>query len=494
MIADATLLYELTGATGAPSTAPDYARAVPIAPQFDPTAAVAWTVQSVAWNLCSGGRCIATCYGTAAESERWRKMQGVHALEQVAPMYAQGSRSPVRDRRSLPGDGGAEQDDISTAATETPALPELHRTHNDATPIQHIGTVFGGGGGANAVQQKKAAAPSLPNGPLVRSPTFWNLARIAQRSLPLQNSISQLARGAGVNAYMLDTGIDPTHTELAGRVVLDYDAIGNGRGAVDCNGHGTHTAGIVGGTNVGVAPEVTLHSVAVLNCDGSGSTASVIAGLDWVAANFVAPAAVSMSLGMPSVSASVNAAVNALYTQHGIAVFVAAGNSVQNACSWSPASAQYAYTVGASDQSDALAYFSNYGPCVQALAPGVNVTSAYYVSPTALVAWAGTSMAAPHATGTAAVLHSLAAARALPLLSAAQVYAALNGGATTTALKTATLTAKTPDRLVYELLQPPTTAATVATTTAPIATTTAAPRPSAVGALRATAALLLSLY
>jgi subtilisin family serine protease len=235
----------------------------------------------------------------------------------------------------------------------------------------------------------------------------WGLDRTDQRTLPLSSSFSYAATGSGVAAYVIDTGIEFAHTDFAGRAVSGYDAV-DGGSADDCNGHGTHVAGTVGGTAYGVAKNVRLVAVRVLGCTGSGTVAGLIAGIDWVTADHKAgqPAVANVSLGT-AVSPTVDEAV-ARSIRDGVTYAVAAGNGnsahvPQDACTTSPARVPDALTVGASDTTDAPAYFSNYGSCVDLFAPGVGITSDWYTSTTATNTISGTSMATPHVTGVAAL-------------------------------------------------------------------------------------------
>jgi subtilisin family serine protease len=232
----------------------------------------------------------------------------------------------------------------------------------------------------------------------------WGLDRIDQRALPLSLTYSYTSTGAGVHAYIIDTGIWTFDAEFGGRADDVYDAVtlnllGGGTGE-DCNGHGTHVAGTVGSATYGVAKGVFLHGVRVLNCAGAGFTSDVIAGVDWVAANHQSPAVANMSLGGSS-SAALNAAVTSLWNS-GVFLAVAAGNSNADACSTSPAGATAVFTVAASDKTDAKASFSNWGSCVDAYAPGVNIKSTWLLDQTMTLS--GTSMATPHVTGVAALL------------------------------------------------------------------------------------------
>lgn len=227
----------------------------------------------------------------------------------------------------------------------------------------------------------------------------WGLDRIDQRNLPLNGTYTYTATGAEVNAYIIDTGIRTSHSDFGGRARVGYDAIGgNGQ---DCNGHGTHVAGTVGGSTYGVAKGVTLYAVRVLDCSGSGSTSGVIAGVDWVTRNHVKPAVANMSLG-GGASTALDTAVNNSISA-GVTYAIAAGNSNRDACKYSPARVSAAITVGATTSSDVRASYSNYGSCVDLFAPGSSITSDWYTSDTATNTISGTSMATPHVAGVAAL-------------------------------------------------------------------------------------------
>jgi subtilisin family serine protease len=225
----------------------------------------------------------------------------------------------------------------------------------------------------------------------------WGLDRIDQRNLPLSRTYTFTSSGAGVHAYIIDTGIQTSHQEFGERAAVSFDALGgNGQ---DCNGHGTHVAGTVGGTIYGVAKKAELRAVRVLNCAGSGSNSGVIAGINWVASHSVHPAVANMSLG-GSYSSALNSAATNLVSA-GVFLAVAAGNSNANACNYSPASASGSFTVAASDKTDTRASFSNFGNCVNGYAPGVAIKSAWLNNGTNTIS--GTSMAAPHVAGVGAL-------------------------------------------------------------------------------------------
>jgi subtilisin family serine protease len=273
-----------------------------------------------------------------------------------------------------------------------------------------------------------------------QSPVTWGLDRIDQRNLPLSNSFTYNNTGAGVTAYIVDTGILYGHNEFGGRASFGYDAFG-GNGS-DCNGHGTHVAGTVGGSVYGVAKSVTLKAVRVLNCSGSGTNSGVIAGVNWVASHHSAgaPAVANMSLG-GSVSSALDTAVNNAIND-GVTFAIAAGNSNRNACNYSPARVANAITVGATTSSDARASYSNYGSCLDLFAPGSSITSAWYTSNTATNTISGTSMATPHVAGVAALyLHSNTSA------SPATVRNAIVNNATTG--KVTSPGSNSPNRLLF---------------------------------------------
>lgn len=287
------------------------------------------------------------------------------------------------------------------------------------------------------------------------NPPAWGIDRIDQRVLPLSGSYTYPNTGASVNVYVLDTGIRLSHTEFGGRASYvpngsNGDFVGDGHGsAADCHGHGTHVAGTAAGATFGVAKGATIWAGRVVNCNGGGLVSMAIAGVDWITANGVRPAVVNMSLGYGNVQ-SLRDAVEASIAA-GVNYAVAAGNGnfagiPQDACSESPAGAPHALTVGATASDDDEASFSNYGPCVDILAPGVSIRSAYYSSNTATATMSGTSMATPHVAGAVALYLD-----ANPTATPAQVSSALTSNATSNEIRLHRRSRQngTPNQLLY---------------------------------------------
>ncbi len=366
-----------------------------------------------------------------------------------ASLFAAGSGKVLKAKKRIPGQYIVVFED---RVADVPAVAnELARGHGARTSHIYTSALHG-----FAAEMPEQAALRMANDPRVKyveedsevsidatqSGATWGLDRIDQRNLPLSGSYTYNVNGSGVHAYIVDTGILTSHTDFGGRASVGTDTVGDGRNGIDCNGHGTHVAGTVGGTTYGVAKGVSLVAVRVLNCSGSGTNSGVIAGVNWVASNAIKPAVANMSLGGGLSSALDTAVSNAIAS--GVTFAIAAGNSNVSACTTSPADVASAITVAATDSTDTRASFSNYGTCVDIFAPGVSITSDWYSSTTATNTISGTSMATPHTAGAAALYLS-----ANPAASPASVASALTSNATT-GVVTSPGTGS-PNRLLYEL-------------------------------------------
>ncbi|MFI1033071.1 S8 family peptidase [Streptomyces sp. NPDC020951] len=253
----------------------------------------------------------------------------------------------------------------------------------------------------------------------------WGLDRVDQTSLPLSGTYTYPdTAGSGVTAYVIDTGVRITHSQISGRASYGYDAVDGDTTASDGNGHGTHVATTIAGSTYGIAKKANIVAVRVLDNSGSGTTAGVIAGINWVTANHSGPSVANMSLGGGASTTLDTAVANSIAS--GVTYAVAAGNSAANASSYSPARVASAITVGATTSTDAKASYSNYGSILDIFAPGSSITAGWYTSDTATNTISGTSMATPHVAGAAAV-YLAGHTSATP----AQVATALTGGATT---------------------------------------------------------------
>jgi aqualysin 1 len=260
----------------------------------------------------------------------------------------------------------------------------------------------------------------------VQTSATWGLDRIDQQALPLSGTYSYTRTGSGVTAYIIDSGIRYSHVEFGGRAsngrdfVAEQDPANAGDGSGDCNGHGTHVAGTVGGTRYGVAKNVRLVSVRVFGCSGGAPYSRIIAAVEWVTRNATKPAVVNMSLGGPA-STALDDAVRAS-VRSGISYAVAAGNDGRDACQFSPARVGEAMTIGSTTRTDERSSFSNVGSCVDWFAPGSSITSAWWQSDTQGATISGTSMASPHVAGAAALYLDKH-----PTATPAEVYSGLYG-------------------------------------------------------------------
>ncbi|MBZ4015870.1 S8 family peptidase [Streptomyces purpurogeneiscleroticus] len=270
-------------------------------------------------------------------------------------------------------------------------------------------------------------------GALQKNPPSWGLDRIDQKTLPLNKSyVMPPGGGAGVSVYVLDTGVRTTHKDFGGRVRSGWDFVDDDKDALDANGHGTHVAATIAGEKYGVAKKADIVSVRVLDAEGSGTTDNVIAGIDWVAQHAKGkPSVANLSLGTMA-SPQLDQAVQSAIEKAGVTFTVAAGNNRLPADLYSPGRVAEAVTVGATDNDDTRAEFSNWGPGVDLFAPGVGITSAWSSNDTAEKALSGTSMAAPHAAG-AAALYVARHPKATP----AEVGKALVAGASSGQVKSA---------------------------------------------------------
>ncbi|MEV0648504.1 S8 family peptidase [Phytomonospora sp. NPDC050363] len=350
----------------------------------------------------------------------------------TAPAHAEGTILGINEPDVIPGHYLVKLRDVSVSSVDASAAA-LAGEYEGTVTYTFPTTVHGFAATMTEEQARRLAAdPSVeyveadqavhidgvqPN------PPSWGLDRVDQNNLPLDSSYTYPNEAANVHAYIIDTGILISHNTFGGRAAHGRDTVDNDNDATDCHGHGTHVAGTVGGSQYGLAKSVQLVGVRVLNCSGSGTTAGVVAGIEWVTQNAVKPASANMSLGGGADTTLDNAVTASIAS--GVTYGVAAGNDNANACNYSPARVANAITVGSTTNTDARSSFSNFGTCVDIFAPGSSITSSWIGSNTATNTISGTSMATPHVVGAASLYLS-----ANPSATPQQVRDALVNNAT----------------------------------------------------------------
>jgi aqualysin 1 len=369
--------------------------------------------------------------------------QPVFAANYLAPVRMGNPKRVIQDRYIIKF-----KDGVSDQAVDT-VLDNAKRGHGAVEHFRYKNAIKGFAATLNAkaleslrqnTDVEYVEQDQEVNIDTTQSSPDWGLDRLDQRNLPLSGTFSYTRTGAGVTAYIIDTGIYVSHSDFGGRAVVGVDEIGDGRKGIDCNGHGTHVAGTVGGKTYGVAKGVKLVAVRVLNCSGSGTNSGVVAGVDWVTTHHSGPSVANMSLGGGISSALDSAVLNSI--KSGVVYSIAGGNSGANACNSSPARVVAAITVGATDRTDTRASWSNYGSCLDIFAPGVLIKSDWIGSTTATNTISGTSMATPHVTGVTALYLQI-----YPTASPSTVRNTLVSNATSNVVKSAGT--NSPNKLLF---------------------------------------------
>ncbi|GGK14181.1 hypothetical protein GCM10008955_04430 [Deinococcus malanensis] len=398
----------------------------------------------------------------------------------LAPLLGTGNPEAIAGQYIVVFSDGAQGSDLS--AQDANGLISSLKLDPQGVTVQHIYTQALSGFAAKLSVQNLAILRAdkrvkyieqdgMMHASATQSGATWGLDRIDQRSLPLDGNYVYNSTASGVKAYIIDTGINTSHSNFGGRAVWGTNTTGDGNNT-DCQGHGTHVAGTVGANTWGVAKGVQLIAVKVLNCSGSGTNSGVIAGVNWAVSNKgTATAVANMSLG-GGASQAVDDAVNSAASKN-LVMVVAAGNENQNACNVSPARAANAITVGSTTRTDARSSFSNYGSCVDIFAPGSDITSTWIGSTSATNTISGTSMASPHAAGAAALL--IAAGNT----TTSAVTSAMINNATTN--KVTSAGTGSPNRLLYTGSGTGTTPGTTTTYTGSVSSGTSSFKPSTSG-------------